>query len=133
MINKLRVMLIDDNEFDLFLMEKLLVIKEISSSVIKFPYAASALDYLAQCADFEWPQLIILDIHMPVMSGFEFLEEFEKIEEKKRIQCLIIMISSSLDITDNQNAVKNPSVLKLLSKPINMDELQETLHEKGLL
>lgn len=133
MINKLRVMLIDDNEFDLFLMEKLLVIKEISSSVIKFLYAGSALDYLAQCADIEWPQLIILDIHMPVMSGFEFLEKFEKFEEKKRIQCLIIMISSSLDITDNQNALKNPNVLKLLNKPINMEELQETLHEKGFL
>jgi CRISPR-associated protein Cas8b1/Cst1 subtype I-B len=133
MSSSLFIMLVDDNEFDLYLYEKFIQIKKISNQIIKFLSAREALDYLELNKNSIWPDLIILDIHMPVMDGFNFLNVYENFEFEKRNSTQIIMVSSTLDSGDNEKVLQNPLVLALLNKPLNMDELIIILKRKGLL
>jgi CheY-like chemotaxis protein len=133
MSSSLFIMLVDDNEFDLYLYEKFIQIKKISNQIIKFLSAREALDYLELNKNSTWPDVIILDIHMPVMDGFNFLNVYENFELEKRNSTQIIMVSSTLDSGDNEKVLQNPLVLALLNKPLNMDELIIILKRKGLL
>ncbi len=133
MSSSLTIMLVDDNEFDLYLYEKFIQIKKISNQIIKFLSAREALDYLELNKNSTWPDVIILDIHIPVMDGFDFLNVYENFELEKRNSTQIIMVSSTLDSGDNEKVLQNPLVLALLNKPLNMDELIIILKRKGLL
>lgn len=124
-------MVIDDNEFDLFLFEKLFTLKEVAHTVLKFNYAGDALLFLKEASAEEWPELIVLDIHMPVMTGFDFLDEYENIRRLKNGRSNILMISSSLDKEDNRKADESDLVFALLNKPVNMEVVEKHLNEMG--
>jgi CheY-like chemotaxis protein len=68
--------------------------------------------------------LILLDIMMPQMNGFEFLEHFDQLDEEVKSNTTIVMLSSTLDHEDIQRAKKHPYVKKLLSKPLSANELR---------
>lgn len=128
----LSIMLIDDNPTDLFVHERFLVHKKISHQIVKFISAEDALYYLDDHPDLkEWPDLILLDIQMPVMNGFDFLQHCEKFSQMKKSN--IIMLSSSLDFGDINRVKANPHVLALMEKPFDIDELVSLLEVNGIL
>jgi len=133
MTKTISIMLIDDNEFDLFLHEKFIANKKIAHEVMKFEYADLALNFLTENDISKWPDLILLDIQMPVMDGFDFLSKYEMLPFETRQKTGIIMVSSSLDINDNKRAKANPLILDLLSKPLNMNELIGILKKNEIL
>lgn len=69
--------------------------------------------------------VLFLDINMPIMSGWEFLEGFEAFNEKIHKQITIYILSSSIDPTDNENAEKNPFVKGYFPKPLSLETLNE--------
>lgn len=73
--------------------------------------------------------IILLDIKMPEMDGFAFLEEFEKLDKKNSNQIMIFMLSSTLDPKDKTRAENNIFVKKLLSKPLSTEEFSLLLME----
>lgn len=72
--------------------------------------------------------IILLDIQMPIMNGFEFLEEFQKLDNeiKKRIQ--IYVLSSTLDPDEIKHIEENKYVTKFLNKPFPIEELKKLLN-----
>jgi len=133
----LRFILIDDNEIDLFFHDKLLRYQGLSKTIIPFNGAQAALEFLA--SELELPEvaetMILLDIQMPEMDGFDFLRHFERFPARVRNKCHVLMVSSSLDFGDISRANANALVVRLLKKPLNVKDLREiisTLFPDGL-
>jgi CheY-like chemotaxis protein len=130
-IPDLRVILIDDNEVDLLLHEKLITLQHISRTVLAFNNANKALEFLSSNIALPRipPTVLLLDIQMPEMDGFDFLDAFESYPHKIKSQCHVIMVSSSLDYGDLNRTYASPMVVKLLRKPLIATELKNTIIE----
>ena len=126
---QLHFIVIDDSKLNCFIAEKLIRNNENSNSVQVFMEATEALEYIKNQPDTESPPrtIIIVDIQMPVMNGFEFVESFEKLPESIRRQYDIFMISSSVNESDHNRISNYPSVKKLLLKPLTKEILSHII------
>ncbi len=92
-----------------------------------FEVPETGLEYIGK--DFETGMgnektVLLLDINMPTMTGWEFLEEFEKFSENIKQQFQIYMLSSSVDPSDIERATSNPLVTDFIEKPLNKEALE---------
>ena len=115
------VMLIDDNELDNFINKKLLESEQFASTIYVNQSAHAALEELKKLSATpdKLPQVIFLDIMMPNMDGFGFLEEFDKLNDNVRKTTKIIMLSTSESFKDLNKANQSKYVYKFLNKPLN--------------
>lgn len=120
-----RVMLIDDNIIDLKINSKVIMLTGLFDEIIQCQSAEEALSYFSRNGTDlnRLPHLILLDIQMPEMDGFEFLEYYEQFPTEWKHNCSIAMLSSTLDFGDIRKAEANPYVLTLLKKPLIPAEL----------
>ena len=125
MFNK--VIIIDDSTFDRKLTERVISKYSFAAQVTTFHSATDALAYLHSVENKpdEFPGMIFLDIYMPVMNGFEFLDKYMELPEKAREHCAVIMISSTFRIEDSERASRYPAVKKFLYKPFSEQMLAE--------
>ena len=133
MNKKIVIMIIDDNRIDVFIHNELIKQINIASNILEYSFATQALKFLEENELDQWPNLILLDIHMPIMNGFDFLEKYELLPESKRNKCHIIIVSSSLDTGDKTKSVENPHVLELIEKPMNTDKLKNILIKNQII
>ncbi len=118
------VMLIDDNSLDNFINKKLIETHGFAEKVMTYQEATEALEILKTSPASDWPEVIFLDINMPEMDGFQFLDEYEKLPENQRMQMKVILLSTSESFKDLNRANKNPYVRKVLNKPLTIQVLQ---------
>ena len=116
-----KVLLIDDNDIDNFINERMITTSNFSEKVIVKNSAEGALDFLRSSASDvnALPEVIFLDLNMPVMDGFGFLEEFEKLDELVRNHCHVVVLSSSISAEDINRASTNPYVTRYVNKPLS--------------
>lgn len=119
--------IIDDSVFDLFTQEKLLLKSGLTKTIRTFGSPLEAMDYLrTQTADIP-ETVILLDLQMPGINGFEFTEQYGRLPEPVRHKIRLFMISSTVDISDIEQAESNPYIIQLLSKPLEIPVLKELL------
>lgn len=123
----LNFFLIDDSSFDLFIYEKLLIKSGITNSVKTFNSARDALKHLEGQASEHPETIILLDLQMPDMNGFEFIDEFDKLPEALREKFRIFMLSSTIDTRDIEKAKASPHIIDLLPKPLEIPFLKKKL------
>jgi len=121
------VMLVDDNETDNFISKRIIEITKFASRIEVKNSGKSALDYLNDNQDNpdDLPNLIFLDINMPIVDGFVFLYEFEKFNYTIRDKCKVIILSSSDNKRDIDKIVNNDHVIKFITKPLTEASLKE--------
>ena len=120
------ILLIDDDEIDNFVNQHLVAESNIAESITVKSSAVDALEYL-KTLTVEFPSLIFLDIRMPEMDGFEFLEKYEQFPEYLKDQCTVYMLSSSLNPKDLDRIAHNPSVKKFMNKPLSPAMLSDMI------
>lgn len=120
-----KVLLVDDSEIDNFINTKLIKKSGFAEEIIATKSAREGLEYLQNQAKKpeHLPDIIFLDILMPVMDGFDFIDEFIKLPETIKKKCKIILLSSSESFKDLNRANKNPQVHKFLNKPLTENHL----------
>jgi len=121
------VMVIDDNPIDRYLCSAVVKKSQWATSFLEFDMATKALEYLKEHADQPEliPQIIFLDINMPGMNGFQFLEEAAKLPIVIERTCCIVMLTSSFNHEDRDRSANNPIVKDFLNKPLNQAKLHE--------
>lgn len=126
------VMLVDDNEIDNLINQKMIEASGICEHIFVHSGAKSAIEFLKNIeklikgnVNLYLPELLFLDIDMPLMDGFQFLDEFEKLSEVIKNHCKVVMLTSSLNPQDMTKAKKNLNVLKYLNKPLTQDSIKK--------
>lgn len=132
MSEKVHFIIIDDSELDCYIAEKLIKHTVKSSTIKTFTLAEEALKYMLSPQAEEGKTVILLDVLMPIMSGFQFVEEFEKMPLAIQEKHLIIALTTSLNKNDFNRIKSYRSVSQLLDKPLTPELLLPMLENVGL-
>lgn len=119
------IMLIDDNKADNLFHRVVIKKSRFAGDVVIFQYAEEALSFLQSSP--KRVDLILLDINMPRMNGFEFLENYHSLEEGKKAQGVVIMLTTSLNPEDELRAKRHPDVKGFMNKPLTAESFQEII------
>ncbi len=120
--------LIDDDRIFIFAAKRILKATNFCNNFTIYNNGAEALTGLRDIikSGNNIPDLILLDLNMPIMDGWQFLDEFVKIENSKKITLYIV--SSSIDPADTQKAKEYEQITDFILKPITKDALTEIVN-----
>ncbi|MBC7653798.1 MAG: response regulator [Oligoflexus sp.] len=122
-----RAFIIDDDEVYVYAIKRLIKIQNLCEEVLVFTDGQQAVDYLLENKDdvTPMPEVIIIDVNMPVLDGWGFINEFQKIDFNLTNNTKLFMVSSSIDPRDVKKAKEIPMIIKYIFKPITFEELKE--------
>lgn len=121
--------IIDDDKIYVNLVKKIIEIKKLSRNLIIFKNGKEALDYfrpiLENLNQNRLPDIIFLDLNMPIMDGWEFLSEFVKIKNNFQKKITLYVVSSSINPRDLERAKSFNMVTDYLIKPIELKRFEK--------
>lgn len=123
-------LIIEDNLIDQLvikqLLKKVLYIDEAQINITN--NGREGLNWLSKNKEISKNLVIVLDIQMPFMNGFDFLEAFDKLENSFKKDIQIYIVSSTLDEDEIREIEENKYVTKLLNKPFPIEEFKKILY-----
>tara|TARA_Y100000782_G_C10184442_1_gene265680 strand:- start:2913 stop:3311 length:399 start_codon:yes stop_codon:yes gene_type:complete len=123
--------IIDDDPIFVFGAKRIMELANFCNNFLIFHNGKDALETLKPRIEHgrleDLPEIILLDINMPIMDGWEFLDEFVKIPLEKEIR--IYIVTSSIDPADTKKAEEYNNITNYIVKPITIDKLREILEE----
>jgi len=124
------IWVIDDDAIYTFTIKKLLQKGQLADKIDVFSNGQSAIDRLNKISleSKNYPDIILLDISMPVFDGWQFMDEFVKFVDKAAIT--VYMVSSSIDPRDKERALQYKEIKNYVIKPITLESLRELVEVK---
>lgn len=124
------ILLIEDDEATNFIHQLVIKRLDCAEHVHVSWNGADALDYLKRCTKTppcQHPDLILLDINMPGLNGWEFLEEYTKLKNEDGDDIVVVVLTTSLNPEDKHRATTNPLVTAFKNKPLTPSLMEEIL------
>ena len=127
------VALVDDDKIFQLTASKTIRALELTNTILQFENGETALKYLVENALVRerLPDLIFLDINMPFVDGWMFLQDFAGLKENLAKEISIYMVSSSIDPRDIQRARSIPEVLDYVIKPVSREKFIELINNQA--
>lgn len=120
--------LIDDNKIDLLVASKAIELSgQNASTVYQFSGAQAALEFI-KTFDSQMKTVMLIDIQMPTMNGFEFMDVFEQLSDEVKQKYFCYFLTSSSNDIDRLKAQKYPSIKQFLIKPFKSETLVSLLN-----
>jgi len=125
-MNLKHVLLIDDSKIENYISNYIINQSKMAEKITIMSSAFDALEYLEtlKSQSEEFPHTIFLDIQMPGMDGFEFLDAYADFPGALTEHSVVVMLTSSEDPKDKAKAAQYPIVKKYLNKPLNISKLE---------
>ncbi len=120
------IVLVDDDNVNNLLNRQFLTFNLPNATITTFQYAQTVLDYLSN-GKIQCPDLILLDINMPEMDGWEFLTHLSKM----RVDCDVMMLSSSVHWDDIEKSKRFKHVKCYIEKPLTEDKIEHYIVTKN--
>lgn len=128
MSNKVEsILLVEDDRAMNFIHEHLIRKSERCNNIITTYNGKEGIDYLESMSAEKMPALIFLDINMPVLNGWEFIEQFKDLSEDKRSKIKVYMVTTSSSSIDIQRAEEDPDIAGFITKPLKKEILEEII------
>lgn len=124
-----KVAIIDDDDIFQFTTKVKFEKLELASEVLIFNDGEEAMDYLHVTDVADLPDILLLDINMPIVDGWDFLEMYSELDSVKRGSMEIHMLSSSINPEDVKRAEDNKFVRDYITKPIRDEDLTKIFHD----
>jgi CheY-like chemotaxis protein len=120
------IWVVDDDAIYQIIVNKIIQRSEMFSTISSFKNGKDAIDTLQNSLENNelLPDIILLDINMPIMDGWEFMEEMELIKPQINKKINIYIVSSSIAVEDKNKSKTYPDILGYLSKPITTEDLR---------
>jgi CheY-like chemotaxis protein len=127
MINKLScILLVDDDEADNYIHQMIIESMDITERIVVSENGKEALEFL-QNVDENLPELILLDINMPAINGWEFLKKYNDLKINQKESPVIFMLTTSENTKDKDIAIEIPNVKGFKNKPLTRDALNDIM------
>lgn len=122
---KKTIWIVDDDAIYQIIANKIIQRSEMFSAISSFKNGKEAIDYLYNALEnnANLPDIILLDINMPIMDGWEFMEEMGLIKPKLPKEIVVYIVSSSIAVEDKNKSKSYENILGYLSKPITVNDL----------
>jgi CheY-like chemotaxis protein len=117
--------LIDDSDIDLFIQKRFLELYQFSKKLTSYRSADEALEHLTSARGQTAPDVIFLDLNMPNVDGFGFLEGFKALPNEVRDKSKIVVLTSSNSQKDRAQAFSYQNVVHFLTKPLKQSDIED--------
>ena len=123
--HKLNLLVIDDDEINIFIIKKIVEKTGFDIEMVSRNNGQQAIDYVNEiiAQNNPLPRLVLIDINMPVMNGWEFIEAYEALPIQEKVDMYIL--SSSVYENDIEKTKSYKAVKGFISKPLSMERLKE--------
>ncbi len=125
---------IDDDEIYTYAVKRIIENSQIAAKTLFFPNGELALLFLTEYLykTESLPDLILLDINMPVLDGWQFMDEFVHLSPRINKKIIVYIVSSSIDEADFKKARSYEQISDYIVKPVTADKLKKVVEEMGL-
>ena len=123
-----KVLLIDDDDIVNSINRVIIKHAKFAEDIVTFTSVNEAIRFLSEAGD-DFPEVIFLDLNMPDMNGWDFMDEFLKL--KNRGNTRVVMLTSSISAKDQERAASLKDITAFISKPLS-PELLETIYDSHL-
>jgi CheY-like chemotaxis protein len=120
-----KTVLIDDSDIDLFIQRRFLEVYNFSNHLVLYKSAEEALEWLKTINKEATPDIIFLDLNMPEIDGFAFLQNFLLLPDQVKSKSKIVVLTSSNNAKDRETAFSFNNVIQFITKPLKQADIED--------